>query len=76
MKRNCQSGGTTDIKCSRMGARIALGRFSMRRATLEALYGLIRGRSGYSNVMRGMYMEMSELETRYGSDGRKSLVYS
>lgn len=76
MKRNCQSGGTTDIKCSKMGARIALGRFSMRRATLEALYGLMRGLSGYSNVMRGIYMETLELETRYGSDGRKRLEYS
>lgn len=75
-KRNCQSGGTTDIKCSRIGARIALGRFSMRSATLEALYGLMRGLSGYSNVMRGMYTEMLELETRYVSEGRKSLVCS
>lgn len=76
MKRNCQSGGTTDMKCSRIGARTALGRFSMRSATLDALYGLMRGVSGYSSVMRGMYREMLASETRYVTDGRKSLVYS
>jgi len=39
MNRNRQSGGTTDMKCSIRGARMGLGRFSIRRATLVSLKG-------------------------------------
>lgn len=37
MKRKRQSGGTTAMKCSIRGARIGFERFSIRRATFEAL---------------------------------------
>lgn len=38
MKRKLQSGGTTEMKCSISGARMGLGRFSIKRASLDALY--------------------------------------
>ena len=43
MKRNFQSGGTTDIKWRIKGARTGSARFSIRRATLDSLYRLMLG---------------------------------
>lgn len=39
IKRKRHSGGTTVMKWSMRGARMGFGRFSMRRATREALKG-------------------------------------
>jgi hypothetical protein len=38
-KRNLQSGGNTATMCNNNGASIPSGRFSIRSATLLALYG-------------------------------------